>query len=121
MNDVDYGKLHLGPGQREAVEVMTIQIASRAALDPIPLKGFFWQSLKRWQRENRRLAKDIPSMHRRERIGAMMEIFRNFDIAVGMSLMVEEEREVFAKASRRVFQDWLKRHSWVQDPDDTNF
>jgi hypothetical protein len=113
--------LVLGSGQREIVEDLSAIIAEKSGLEEIPLRGFFWRSLKQWQKDHRSPASVVRQMDPEERVDAAFEIFRNFRDLVSPTLDDDEVRERFSAAVDEAHQAYVGKYSGIPDdgiPDD---
>ena len=115
----DYSQLEITPEQRAIVDDLARIIAETAGLSPAPMRGFFWRSLREWQKNNQLPTTAIRDMSPRRRIHAGQEIFKTFKEHVLGTLQTEQERQRFRLAYAEGFDAWVAKYSGVKDePDD---
>lgn len=114
----DYSQLEITPEQRAIVDDLARIISEASGLSAAPMRGFFWRSLREWQKNNLLPTTAIRDMPPRRRLLAGQEIFKSFKEYVLGTLQSEHEKQRFRLAYAEGFDAWVAKYSGVKESDD---
>ena len=107
----DFAQLQVSLEQRKIVETLAEIIGEASGISAAPLRGFFWRSLREWQKRNQLPTTAIRDMPPRRRIRAAQEIFKTFQELVLTTLTSEYHRRRFREAYSQGYNAWIERYS----------
>ncbi len=114
MAEDDYTPLMLAPDQRGIIDELSTVIGEKSGLSSPVLRGFFWRSMRSWQRQHRKPTSAVREMAPAERIRAAREIFESLKELVTATLASNRDRRRFDQAYEAGFALWLTKYSGVE-------